>query len=686
MNELSLLIKQRAEVFEKIREIEETCEGIKNENNAKKTEELNLKKTELLVEKKEMSQKLNNLNSELSSINSKLTILSEVGIERILNAIKNQRWFFFKNKPKVLMDKLSGLLWANLDYFPYKKNENRDSYDISELDSVINNYDFDGIKGFRVPTPRELWNMIRDKSFIFKSGNNWRIKDNYYWAVNYNGNYRGKDLDHEGETNYINSSLQAVIPCSSKLINNSNYESDICNSNIYTEKERLQFTLDLFVNNELIPIFKDYDITQLYIKIYFEKPKLLEKLKELEGQIKKLQNITLLSSEFDYTVLLSKYNVKEIDSSIIKYYKGIQNWTNELLEKINYYENQKEDIIEECNNLRINAFKKNIKNLSNEESEIINKPKKYFEKYCFADMNSTKMKILLIKDQADELEERIEVINYSEDSIYDLAELEEQKRASFAFIAENSANIIKNSLIKIEYFEKNKELIKKLINICNKWKEDYNIFKTDYKESYKENCKSNDCIEETYLKFYAEWQNLRLIIQDKFNFLIEKELKNHIQIKDENKEMAIEQLISSLLSYRNSIDNFYQEKRIEINKKPSFESEEKFEVKEKIADCIFKLQSQIKNIIFNCINMEDKIFILDWARDLLDIQIDEIVKYVNDKYYEKLSNINIQKILALKKKDYDIFLLNEKSYEEAINRKKHKFNSLIKNIISEINK
>lgn len=686
MSKLSLLIKQRTEISEKIREIEENCEGIENENNAKMAENLNIKKVELLTEKKEVSEKLSVLNSELSNINFQLSILSETGIDRILNAIKNQRWFFFKNKPKVLMDKLSGLLWANLDYFPYRKNENRDNYYISELDSVINNYDFDGIEGFRVPTPIELWNMIYDKSFPLQEGSDWRIKNIDYWAVNYNGSYLGKDLDDNGATADIANRTVAFIPCSSKLINNSNYENDFFNDNIYSEKERLQLTLDLFVNNGLMPIFEDEEITKLYNNIYIEKPKLLEKLQEIEIQIKEIQNITLLSSEFDYKSLLSKYNVKEIDSSIIKYYKGIQNWTNELLEKINYYENQKKDVLEECNNLKINTLKKGTKNLSDEESEIINKPKKYFEKYCLSDMNFTKMKILLIKNQADELEERIDVINYSQNSIYDLAELEERKRATFKFIVENSANIIKNSLIKIEYFEKNKELITKLINICNKWKDDYNLFKTDYKENYKENCKSNDCIEETYLKFYAEWQNLRLIIQDKFNFLIERELKNHIQIKDENKEMAIEQLISALLNYRNSIDNFYQEKRIEINKKPSFESEEKFEVEDKIADCIFKLQSQIKNIIFNCINMEDKIFILDWVRDLLDIQIDEIVKYVNDKCDEKVSNINIQKILALKQKDYDIFLLNEKLYEEVVNSKKHKFNRLIKNIISEIKK
>ena len=286
MSKLSLLIKQRTEISEKIREIEENCEGIENENNAKMAENLNIKKVELLTERKEVSEKLSVLNSELSNINFQLSILSETGIDRILNAIKNQRWFFFKNKPKVLMDKLSGLLWANLDYFPYRKNENRDNYYISELDSVINNYDFDGIEGFRVPTPMELWNMIYDKSFPLQEGSNWRIKNIDYWAVNYNGSYLGKDLDDNGATTDIDNRTVAFISCSSKLINNSNYENDFFNDNIYSEKEHLQLTLDLFVNNGLMPIFEDEEITKLYNNIYIEKPKLLEKLQEIEIQNK----------------------------------------------------------------------------------------------------------------------------------------------------------------------------------------------------------------------------------------------------------------------------------------------------------------------------------------------------------------------------------------------------------------
>ena len=85
---------------------------------------------------------------------------------KILDAIKNRRWFFFKNNPNVLMDKETGYLWANLDYFPYSKDNN--VYSKNSVNGVINRFDFLGINGFRLPDISEFNYMIKDKTFPFK--------------------------------------------------------------------------------------------------------------------------------------------------------------------------------------------------------------------------------------------------------------------------------------------------------------------------------------------------------------------------------------------------------------------------------------------------------------------------------------------------------------------------------------
>ncbi|MBQ3451019.1 MAG: hypothetical protein IJG32_01995, partial [Selenomonadaceae bacterium] len=125
---LENLLQQREELLEKIRRIAETCEGIENEANARRVTELNGRQAELLAQKDELKAKLSALDGELGSIGKNIQDLSGSGLEKILQAIKNQRWFFFANKPKVLMDRDTALLWANLDYFPYGKNNNGTYY------------------------------------------------------------------------------------------------------------------------------------------------------------------------------------------------------------------------------------------------------------------------------------------------------------------------------------------------------------------------------------------------------------------------------------------------------------------------------------------------------------------------------------------------------------------------------
>ena len=92
MSELQILTSQRDEILLKIREIEASCEGIENENNAKRVQELNLEQAQYSAQRQELSAKLAGLDGKLSSINAEILKLSVTGIDRILEAIKNQRW------------------------------------------------------------------------------------------------------------------------------------------------------------------------------------------------------------------------------------------------------------------------------------------------------------------------------------------------------------------------------------------------------------------------------------------------------------------------------------------------------------------------------------------------------------------------------------------------------------------
>ena len=622
------------------------------------------------------------------------------GVEKILEAIKNQRWYFIKNKPKILFDRNTGLIWANLHTFNYLDKDGY-NYNLDNVDDIINNYSF-GFGGFRVPAHDELWQAVADKTIPFHTGssNNWRLFNCRYCDCKYKGKTCIKYLDGDKEDIFdleqcgiragasfssdIIGGSTALFPCSDYLIQNSDYQEIINPDNpVYTEKERLKFTLDLFTKNELWPIFDDAEVTELYKQIYFEKPKLLAQLQELQTQINELQKVTLLSSEFDYTALLAKYDIKAIDASLIRYYQAVQQWCRELMEKVDYYEEQKASVIKDFNLISLKLSKKYEANpnLTEAENTLLCDRQRFFQKNFSLGMNSVKTKILAVKKQADALEYRIDEIDEGENSLRELAELEQEKRVSFAFLAENTAKIIKNALRKIEYFEANHTFVMNAINIWENWTEGYRVFKTTYKEDMKNDCEDDGIEEEIWSAWYQDWQQLRYAIELKMQPIIERGLRGDMPTNKEVKTSVPEQLIHILDDYKKQIDKFYKEERKGIYQKFAFQAggdlQEKFETESSLYKFVAMLQSELQDIIFNCKNAEDRVWILNWANILLDIQIDEVLKFVANNDLKKISHTILDEFAALKQKNYDIYLADAKAYSEEKARREKAYNSLI---------
>lgn len=685
MSDLKVLLGQRDKLLDDIKAIEE-LEGVENENNSKKLSELNLKKAKVNSQIDEVSSKLNSLKMELNSINEKVNDLSGSAVDKILEAIKEQRWYFFKNKPKVLMDKNTGLLWANLNYFPYcKENGTYYARDFSECDELMNNLNIDGFNNWRVPTNYELWDMIEDKTFPFQEGSNWLIKQVYYWFVNYNSIIRGKDLDYSGASSYIDGYDSCLLPCDDSITYDT-YKSDVSGNNpIYTEKERLQFTLNLFINNELWPIFDDENITNLYKKIYFEKPKLLKELSNIQSQINEIeknQERKLLSSEFDYTQILKNYDIESINNSIIKYYQAVISWVDDLIQKLDYYQEEKKDIITEFNKIGLKLSRKyeESPNLSDEENNLFKDRQRFFKKNFELGMNDVTKKLLSYKRQAQNIEDKIDEINESDDGITKLAELEEEKRASFSFVAENTATIVKNALIKMDYFEKNKDFAVSSINLWDKWSMDYKVLKTTYKEELKNSCEETGIEEEIWTKWFEDWCGIRLIIEKQFMPLIKEGLSGRFDVEDKG-VAVIEDIVKVLQEYKEKVDEFYKNdiKGIYVDYafRANGELQEKFEIESKLYDISSAFQSKLQKIIFSLEKNENKIFLINWANNLIDLPVDEIINFIQIKKLDAIPEQVLTQFMELKKKNFEAYLSDAKAYSKEQERRDKEFNALI---------
>ena len=208
------------------------CEGIENEHNAQKLQELNKVQAQLIGSQ-------NNLKQQLQSVQEKIDKLSSTATDRILEAIKNQRWYFFKNKQHILMDKTTAILWANLDYFPYNQGpQNCGNYLLSEAHTLVNNYNVDGINDWQIPTLEVFKHMIYDKTFPFQQGSDWLIKGTCSWHCNINNWSKNKvDLDNWDTFNLYNSTA-CVLPCSYFLIKDSEYEKIYLKITMFIQKKK----------------------------------------------------------------------------------------------------------------------------------------------------------------------------------------------------------------------------------------------------------------------------------------------------------------------------------------------------------------------------------------------------------------------------------------------------------------
>lgn len=156
----------------------------------------------------------------------------------------------------------------------------------------------------------------------------------------------------------------------------------------------------------------DFDYDEYLKLVYNETKESIQKKVISNSSDANIINI-ITSSTLNIKELLKDYNIDEINNSIILYCKSINKWIDNLFDIINKFMEQEEIL----------------------SSDVLYK---------------AKTKLISFKSQATTLEDRVNKINESENSLVLLGELEQEKRASFKLIAENSFDIVQKALREVE--------------------------------------------------------------------------------------------------------------------------------------------------------------------------------------------------------------------------------------------
>lgn len=678
MSNVETLIAQRDELLAKIKHIAESCEGIENKENAARVTELNSKQAELIAARDELKGQLATLEKQLTTLGEKIRELSGSGVDKILDAIKNQRWFWFKDKPKVLFDRDTALLWADLNYFNYNKNgsgyNNKD-----EALSAVNNLVIEGYDNWRIPTFKEICFIVDDHSFPFMEGANWRIKGYNRWFA-FDGDNSMVDLDDKSRHNY---SVCCILPCCNALVP-PDYVNNISPSNkFYSEKEKLQFTLDIFVQNDLVPIFADESITHLYRQIYVEKLALLKQLSELEAQIAELQPTQMkLTANFDHRPLLSKYDVDAVNRSPIRYYEAVQSVSDSLLDVLNEYEAAQAGTIRDFNQLalRLNVKYVDSPHLTDEENKLLADRQHFLAQRLELGVDDVKTQILSIKAQADNLSARIDKINHGTNSIRELAALNAEPRIDFELLVENAAHIVRAAQKRVDFFAQHKAFVTNVVVMWAGWTENYKAFKTNMHEELASICRDDGVDPDIYDAWFNDWTSKRFTIEQRFLPPIEFALNGNLLSNDESVSAA-ERVLTSLQNYRDEVDGFYLHERKNIYQKFAFQAggdlQEKFETESELCKLTEKFQRSMQEIIFGCERAEERMFLLRWTEPLLNVPIDQLIVFVQDRQLDAISTEVLEQFSALRRQNFAAYLADSQAYSEALQKREKEYNALV---------
>lgn len=254
--------------LEKMYELD--CE-IEDNDGVMRLKEINDEKGDLLYQKKKIVKQLVDINQKIKSLNEEIETLTEKSTKKILEAIEKQRWYFIKNRPDIILDIETGIIWPNLNKLKLTQKN------VKEMRLFIKELVVDGYEEWKIPT-REMLVEIINTGFPFYEEK--KIKG---LSKIYNSNEEVSDLTYKncGEVFLYGEIIAGVLPYSDAIVPRK-YEKTLKDNTEWEEERKDRLKLNLLIKNKLEPIFNEEEITEIYRKKYIEKVNYLDKVIEYE--------------------------------------------------------------------------------------------------------------------------------------------------------------------------------------------------------------------------------------------------------------------------------------------------------------------------------------------------------------------------------------------------------------------
>lgn len=378
--------------------------------------------------------------------------------------------------------------------------------------------------------------------------------------------------------------------------------------------------------------------------------------------------------QIDYRKILAGYDVQTLATSPIQYFEAVSDVADTFLDVLQNYETAQSKTISEFSQTAVKLGAHYVKSphLDEKENSLLEERQKFLARRLALGTDEVKTQILLLKEQAKNFSERLDEINHNKNSVRELAALESEPRASFAFLVENAARLIQNAQLKMDFFILNKKFVAFVVNAWESWSNDYKIFKTNSHEELIAACRAADVDEKIFGKWYEDWRGKRFLIEQRFLPLIEFALKGHLLSQDD-KISAVEETLKALRDYKDALDKFYLNERKSIYQKFAFTAGgdllEKFETESELYKQTEKFQREWQKIIFSCDKTEDRNFLLKWAEPLLNLSVNAIVDFLEERQLDTMTEKILSQFAALRRQSLMSYLADSAAFAKALQQR-----------------
>lgn len=638
---------------------------------------------------------LDQLIAHRKTAKAKLAKIDGRGVEDILEAISKQKWIFFKNKPSIVMDRDTGIVWNhNEGEMPF--SQNRSFYSKVELEHALEMEELDGIKGWELPTLEECGMIAVEGSFTTK-------------ALEYTGFTHFSIGTKEGYALLRDSSVSPTQPredgsghllIRSTSLTTPDYAEKVSPYNLQlSEKSKLQITLDLLISNDLTPEFDDSRATEQFKEYFVRKPELMarlnrndEKMATVEAEYIVAQENLMFSSTFDDRRITAHFNFDEIARSPLSYSRAVQRLVEGFIEKVKFFErnNQKsvDDFVFMAQDLKISYEPHTA--LSPAENNLLSSRQAFFQKHFLLNMDEIIAHLLSIQNQGKKLENRIEQALFDENSLEVLALIEEEKRVSFKFLVENISNSVRLGLAKIEFFQAEQAFIQSALFMWKSWAADYITFRETAQKQMTQACNQEKIEERLQVQWLAAWQKNRYLIEKTLTPLIEFTLKGKLLRRDKGEHAVVEKIFAWLTAYRDALDQYFLVTQVGIYAKANHSKN--VVVQENIQSVreLYKMTAtffdKYGDIMFQCDGTEERNFLLNLTRDLFYRPVDETYELI--KILENTESVSklVEEVTALKQHNMATYLTTQTAYNVESKRINEKFDILLYKIQTELEK